>query len=70
MQEIHSMKKKFEDEKLRSTSITSFRSSEDISKLRNLENEIGKKDQKIRKLQKEVIKLEDENVQLNIKIMR
>ena len=70
MQELHSSKKKYEEEKTRSVSTLGYRSSEDISKLRNMENELSKKDQKIRKLEKEVIKLEDENVQLNIKIMR
>jgi len=53
MQELHSLKKQYEDEKLRSTSVVSIRSNEDQVKIRHLQHEIDKKDKVISKLTKE-----------------
>ena len=47
---MHSMKKKFEEERVKSSSYISMRSSGDLSKMKKLENELTKKDDKIRKL--------------------
>jgi hypothetical protein len=52
MQELHSLKKQFEDEKVRSTSIVSIRSNEDQVRIRQLQNELDKKDKAISKLTK------------------
>ena len=39
-------------------------------KMRNMENELQKKDEKIRKLEKELMSLEDENVKQSIEFMK
>ena len=38
--------------------------------MRNMENELQKKDEKIRKLEKELMSLEDENVKQSIEFMK
>jgi len=52
MQELHSLKKQYEDEKVRSTSVISIRSNDDQLKIRQLQHEIDKKDKTISKLTK------------------
>ena len=68
--ELYVYKKKFEEEKGRSHSALHIRSSEDFMKMRNMQNELQKKDEKIRKLEKELMSLEDENVKQSIQFMK
>lgn len=48
--ELYIYKKKLQEEKGRSHSTLQIRSSEDFIKMKNMENDIQKKDEKIRKL--------------------
>lgn len=52
MEELFSYKKRFEEERGRSTSTLHVRNSEDYVKIKSLENELQKKDDKIRKMEK------------------
>jgi chromosome segregation ATPase len=67
MEEIHGMKKRFEEEKGRSLSVTRH---EEFSRLRTLESELEKRDKNISKLSKEKLELEEENVRINVQVMK
>jgi regulator of PEP synthase PpsR (kinase-PPPase family) len=69
MEELFSYKKKFEEEKGRSVSTLQVRSAEEYARVKTLENELMKKETIIRKLEKEVISLEKDNVNLTIQVM-
>lgn len=58
MEELFSYKKKFEEEKGRSHSTVHIRTSEEYLKMKNLENELQKKDSQIKKLEKQLMTLE------------
>lgn len=47
-----------------------IRNSEDFMKLRSLENEKQRLEEKVSKLEKELLNMENENVKLNIEIMK
>lgn len=70
MQELHSLKKQYEEEKKRSTSVVSIRSNEDQVKIRQLQHEIDKKDKMISKLTKEKLEIEEENINLHVQVMK
>ena len=63
---ITSNKKKFEEEKGRSHSTKHIRESDYFMKIKYLENELQKKDQKIGKLEKERLNLENEIIQQSV----
>ena len=67
MEEMHSMKKRYEEEKGRSVSFTR---GEDLHRLRTLESELEKKEKAVSKLSKEKLELEEENVKMNVQIMK
>jgi superfamily II DNA/RNA helicase len=67
MEEMHSMKKRYEEEKGRSVSFTR---NEDLHRLRTLESELEKKEKTVSKLSKEKLELEEENVKMNVQIMK
>ena len=68
MEEMHGMKKRYEEEKGRSLSFT--RTSEDFNKVRTLECEVEKKEKAISRLNKEKLELEEENVKINVQVMK
>lgn len=73
MEELYSHKKKLEEQKDKgrvSHPSVHIRSSEDYIKIKNMQNELQKKDEKIRKMEKEIISLENENVNLSIQVMK
>ena len=67
MEEMYGMKKKLEEEKGRSIS---FNRAEETNRIRWLENENEKKDKLISRCTKEKFELEEENVRLNVQVMK
>lgn len=70
MQELFNYKKKFEEEKGRSNTSVYVRSSEQYVKIKNLENELQKKEMIIGKMEKEMMVLQNQNINLNIEVMK
>jgi predicted phage gp36 major capsid-like protein len=48
----------------------SFSRNEDLHRLRSMESELEKKEKTVSKLSKEKLELEEENVKMNVQIMK
>jgi len=67
MEEIHGMKKKYEEEKGRSVS---YARVEESNRIRDMDAALEKKDKMISKLNKEKLELEEENIKKNVEVMK